>query len=94
MLDDGMPMLSTMVTISRPGITWRIAASILAKRLAVSSTRVPTGTRAWISTWPESTDGKKLLPRKGTSRKDSATTAMKPIRKGRRCAIACCRMPL
>jgi hypothetical protein len=27
---------------------------------------------AWISTWPESTDGKKLLPRKGTSRKDSA----------------------
>ena len=52
-----------------------------AKRTADSSTRVPTGTRAWIRICPPSTEGKKFCPRNGTSAKLASTNAMKPATK-------------
>ena len=88
MLLGGSPMLSTSVAISWLGITRRIAASMRAKRTAVSSTLVPTGTRACIRIWPPSTEGKKLLPRKGSSAKDASTKVMKAVTNGQRWAIA------
>ena len=84
----GMPTLSAMVAISRGGMIWRIAFWMAAKWLALSSTRVPIGARACIRIWPESTDGKKLRPRKGASRNDASTKAMKPQMNTARCASA------
>ena len=88
MLDGGKPTLSTIAAISAGGITRRIACWMAAKRAAVSSTRVPTGTRAWIRIWPVSTAGKKLLPRKGSSANEATTTALKPATKRQRPARA------
>ena len=88
-----MPMLSTIVTISLAGIT--LADRLLDAGEALRGFLDPGADRhaRMDQTWPESTAGKKLLPRKGTSRKDSSTTAMKPITKPRRRASAASRMP-
>ena len=52
-------------------------------RAAVSSMREPIGTRTCIRICPESTVGKKLLPRNGTS-----TAAMNPVTNQRRLVSA------
>ena len=88
MLLGGSPMLSTRAAISSDGITRRIARSMRANRTADSSTRVPTGTRAWIRICPPSTAGKKFLPRNGTSANEISTSAMKPAMKPRGLASA------
>ena len=80
----GMPMLSAMVAISFGGMISRIAFWMRANSLAASSTRVPTGARACIRIWPESTAGKKFWPRNGTSENDASTKAMKPTMNGPR----------
>ncbi len=80
MLLIGRPMLSTIVVdFAGRDDAARIAFSISANWFAVSSTRVPTGTRACIRIWPPSTDGKKLRPRNGTSANEATTNARKPV---------------
>ena len=81
-----MPILSASVSISDGGMILRIAFCTSANWLALSSTRVPTWVRTCIRIEPESTEGKKLRPRYGTSRNEAATKPRKPItNSGRRC---------
>ena len=63
---NGSPILSTMSPVWSGGMVLRIACSMSSNLAAVSSMRVPVGTRTWMIICPASTLGKKFSPRNPT----------------------------